>query len=273
MAVLEVIVRKCQSRWTSVTPGGDEEASLEFRAGMSNGSNLTSHTPSRFYQHSCWSAATVRCINLLSWPLQRLRCMLKGICAAQIIRHHFNFDLRRQWSSCVLYSIIWEYLWQHLSKVTVRKSLVDLFFAFLVSKYPPGESELKRKSRNSAIPPKYHILCNPAMPSIHTHQPPLLTQEFFQKCDSCWSSHCDLLRVSFLTPSSQLQHSNNILNSHEQAISLADTCSQEQFLVSWSQMLRKMVRIVNEFARSAWHHPNSRPPVNTHYTRNIYEVR
>lgn len=90
MAVLAVIVRECQSSWTSVTPGGDREASLEFRAEMSNGSNLTSHTPSPFYQHLCWSAATVRCINLLSWPLQRLRCMLKGSCAAK-------------WNCCVLH--------------------------------------------------------------------------------------------------------------------------------------------------------------------------
>lgn len=96
MAVLAVIVGECQSSWTSVTPGGDRGASLEFRAGMSNGSNLTSHTPSPFYQHLCWSAATVRCINLLSWPLQRLRCMLKGSCAANISRHCFNFDLRSE---------------------------------------------------------------------------------------------------------------------------------------------------------------------------------
>lgn len=51
---------------------------LEFRGGMQNGSNLTSHTPSQFYQHLCWSAATAGCINHLSCPLQCIRRMRKG---------------------------------------------------------------------------------------------------------------------------------------------------------------------------------------------------
>lgn len=71
-------VNHARLRWPLGETG---EALLEFRAGMSNGSNLTSHTPSRFYQHLCWSVATVRRINLLSWPLRCLGCMLKGGCA------------------------------------------------------------------------------------------------------------------------------------------------------------------------------------------------
>lgn len=77
-----VIVRKCPSQQTCVTlqqNGGIVEV-LEFRRGMSNDSILTYHTPSRFYQHLCWSAATVRCINHLSFPLQCIRHTWKGSC-------------------------------------------------------------------------------------------------------------------------------------------------------------------------------------------------
>ncbi len=53
MAVQAVIVKKCQSQQTRVTSQRDGGGLVEFRGGTQSASNLTSHTPSRFYQGSC----------------------------------------------------------------------------------------------------------------------------------------------------------------------------------------------------------------------------
>lgn len=145
LVVLAVIVRKCPSRWTSVTPRGDGKASLEFRAGMSNGSNLTSHTSSRVYQHLCWSAATVRRINLLLWPLQCLICTLKRSCAAKSFRYFFNSELRWYWNCCeVVYSIIKD-IWGSIWESSLEESQTHFLLANinLVSQNWKGSHEIR----------------------------------------------------------------------------------------------------------------------------------
>lgn len=108
MAVQAVIVRKCQSQQTWVTPRQDGGGLLEFRGGMQNASNLTSHTPSQFYQGSCWSAATVRCINHLSCSLSA-----SDVCEREemVQKIFMCTGVKSPCLSCCLCPSCWEIRW------------------------------------------------------------------------------------------------------------------------------------------------------------------